>query len=208
MDDGADGGGGSVSRGPSRKKKRRGVVPSPLLLGIRVRLLNPDGAIAPSTIEARWARFGWFEDGTNLGDPNDWGLVDIGGRSGEYRSLSASSASRSFLGTISLLPGDPSLPVDDDFVRNCFFQVPAEGLLPRPPTLIFFNTSLTVHWSEILKRDSETLDDALVREGIKLPDVLHRHGPPTPATGGEIWGVSHLGYDFGFGPNDVYVSYD
>ena len=61
--------------------------------------------------------------------------------------------------------------------------------------------------SDVLKGDSETLDDALIREGIKPADVLHR-GTPSPATGGEIWNISHLAYDFNFGTKDVYVYYD
>ena len=170
-------------------------------------MLNPDGAIAPTKIDARWVCHGWYEDGTELGGSVDWMPIQIGENRVDYKEVSTSSVSRSFLGTIGLLPGDPSLPVDDDFVRNCFFQVPADGLLPRPPSRIFFRTTLSVRWREVFKSDAETLDQALVREGIKPRDVVHRH-VPSPATGGETWGVSYLDYDFDFGPNDVYVFYD
>jgi hypothetical protein len=203
FDDATD---GSAFRGPSRRRRRRGVVPSLLQFGLRIQLLNPDGAIAPTTIDARWVYYGWFEDGSDLGDAGDWKPIKIGNVPVDYRTVSESSASRFFLGTIGLLPGDVSLPVDEDFVRYAFFQVPAEGLLKRPPWRIFFKTTLSVRWREVLKNDAETLDHALIREGIKPRDVVHR-GTPSPATGGEIWGVAYLDYDFNLAQSDISVFY-
>jgi hypothetical protein len=189
------------------KKKRRGVVPSPLQFGLRIRLLNPDGAIAPTEIDARWIYSVTFEDGTDLGDPGDWKPIKIGNVPVDYRTVSQSSTSRFFLGTIGLLPGDVSLPVDDDLVRSAYFQVPAEGLLKRPPWRIFFRTTLSVRWRDVFKSDAETLDHALVREGIKPRDVVHR-GTPSPATGGETWGVAYLDDDFNLEQSDIDITYD